>query len=160
MGDKLNNKDLESVFGVFVEQGGLNDFLSFPKRKASQEHSWPEVNGKDIDLTNPTFEARQFTLKCVLIAYGATEQLRNDNFWQLYNGLFTELSGQGVHELYLNSIDKTYTVFYVDQQGATKVTYEDDRMIIKFDLLFEETDPFSNIQKVYLVDQDGTFLVA
>jgi len=160
MASKLNNKDLESVFGVFVEQGGLNDFLSFPKRKASQEHSWPEVNGKDIDLSHPTFEARQFALKCVLTASGATEQLKNDNFWQLYNGLFTELSGQGVHELYLAAIDKTYTVFYVDQQSVTKVTYEEDRMIIKFDLLFEETDPFTNIQKVYLVDQDGTFLVA
>lgn len=157
---KLNNKNLETVFGILIERNGLNPFLSFPKRKPSQEHSWPEVSGKDIDLSHPTFEPRNFTLKCILTAYGNTIQQRNDNFWNLYNGLFTELSGSGTHELYLGALDKTYTVFYVDQQSVSKVSREDNRMIIKFDLLFQEVDPFTNIPKVYLTDQNGVFLTA
>lgn len=159
-GDKLNNKNLETVFGMFVERGGLNDFLAFPKRKSSLEHNWPDVNGNDIDLSSPTFEARQFTLKCALIATGENEQEKNDNFWNLYNGLFTELSGEGTHELYLSTIDRTYSVYYVDQASVSKVAYEDNRMIIKFDLIFQEADPFTNIQKVYLVDEDDNYLIA
>ncbi|MCZ4244983.1 hypothetical protein [Pedobacter punctiformis] len=162
MGSKLNNKDLESVFGVIIESDGLNEFLAFPKRKDSLNHNWPEVNGKDIDLSNPTFEARKFTLKCVLTALGSTDQIRNDNFWSQYNGLFTELSGVGTHEIYLASIDKTFIAYYVDQQSVSKITHVDQekKLIIKFDIIFQESDPFANIQKVYLVDQDDTFLIA
>lgn len=160
MANKINEKDLEAVFGVMIERGGLHDFLAFPKRKDSLKHSWPEENGQEIDLVDPKFEARSFRLKCILKATGATVQETKDNFWTLYNGLFTEISSLGTHQLYLDSIDKEFTVFYVDQQSVSKIGYEGKRMFIKFDLVFEETDPTTNIPKVYLTDESDNFLVA
>lgn len=159
-GNTINTKNLKTVFGIEIERHGLDDFLAFPKRKDSLKKDWSDQNGLEIDLAEPFFEARSFQLNCILKAEGATIQATKDQFWNLYNGLFTEISALGTHQLYLASIDKTFTVFYVDQTGVSKIGYEGQRMFIRFTLVFEETDPTANILKVYLTDDAGNFLIA
>jgi len=160
MVNKINNKDFKTVFSTIVLAGGLDDFFAWPKRKESLSHNFPEVNGLDVDLTQPRFEARQFKLSCVLEAHGDTEDLAKANFWNLWNGLFTEISATGVHDLYLGSLNKSFSVYYINQQNVSKMSYEGKRIVVSFDLIFGETDPNSNIPKVFLVDHNDRYLIA
>lgn len=156
--NKFNNKDLRAVFGTVVLNS--EDFLPFPKRKESLKHDFPDTNGLDIDLAQPTFAAREFKLKCVLEAVGDNEELAKANFWNLWNGLFTEVSAVGVHELYLGAISRTFYVYYINQQSVSKMSFENGRIVVSFEIVFGETDPYANIQKVYLVDHNDKFLIA
>lgn len=150
----LNGKDLYTTFGMIIS-GGSDTFLAFPKRKESLTHSWPEEQGVDIDLSEPNFEAREFKLSCALVCAGRTE------FWLKYNGLFTELGNQGIHQLYIKDLDKTFLIYYKSQENIGKLTQLDrNRVAIKFDLIFGETNPADNIEVVYLVDDEDRFLIA
>lgn len=146
---------METLYGITVNDGS-SGFLAFPKRKKSLENNWQDENGIEIDLLAPRFEARTFPVKCTL---QATDQA---DFWNKYNGLFTELSGSGVHTLYLPDHDKTYNVFYVDQQNVHKITPLSSAYTVgvQFELIFGEVDPTTNIEAVYLVDSGDRFLIA
>lgn len=151
----LNGKDLFGVFGTTV-QSGSGSFLSFPERKGSLQHNWSDQDGLDIDLTSPKFEARDFRLQCTLISDA------RDDFWNKYNGLFTELSTMGTHQLYVEDLDKTYTLFYKSQTNLKKLTRlnSTSQIGVSFDLIFGETDPMDNIEAVYLVDDQDRYLIA
>lgn len=151
----LNGKDLFGVFGVTV-QSGSGTFLSFPERKGSLQHNWSDQDGLDIDLSAPRFEARDFRLQCTLITNSRSD------FWTKYNGLFTELSAMGTHQLYVEDLDKTYTLYYKNQTNLKKLTRLANNMLIgvSFDLVFGETDPMDNIEAVYLVDDQDRYLIA
>ncbi len=150
----LNGKDLETLFGVTVTDGS-DTFLAFPKRKKSLSHNYQDKNGIDIDLSEPYFEARPFKLSCALVADSRVL------FWEKYNGLFTELSLPGILDLYISDLDKTFNIYYEDQQNVGKITALDGgEVCVKFDLLFSETDPADNMTAVYLVDEQDRFLIA
>lgn len=160
MANKINNIDLQTVFGVSLRPGGSESFLQLPKRKSSLEHNWPERDGIDIDLTEPTFEARDFRLKCLLMASGATLTEARDNFWLLYNGLFTELSQPGHLDLFLGDYNKTFTLYYQGQDSLDKLTKVTSKKVcLSFDLLFSEADPSDNIEAVYLVDEQDRYII-
>lgn len=153
MSYKLNTKDLYTVYGIIVNPGN-DDFLKLPKRKGSIENNWQDENGLDIDLSQPRFEAREFVLKCTL------EAVSRADFWSKYNGFFTELSGVGVHLLYVPDLDKTFTLFYKEQNNFKKLTALDNNAVyIQFDIVFGETNPTLNITPEYLVDSDDNFLI-
>ena len=158
--NKINNKNLATLYGVFIAKDGYDDFIAFPKRKESLKKNWADENGQQVDLANPYFEPRQFKLRCILRAIGSTAQEKKDHFWNQYNALFTELSLPGSIDLYIEPLGKTFTVFYVDQNNIDKQGIEAKRMFITFDLIFEETDPTINIPKVFLVDENDNFLIA
>lgn len=155
MNYKLNDNDLLELYGITVNDGS-SSFLAFPKRKDSLKNNWQDENGIDIDLISPKFEAREFVIKCTL---EASTQI---DFWNKYNGLFTELSISGTHELFVPDLDKIYTVFYVEQQNVKKVTRINSEypVGVQFDLVFGEVDPTVNIEAVYLVDSSDRFLIA
>lgn len=154
MAYSLNGKNLYNVFGLMVNSGS-DTFLRYPKRKDSLSNNWLDENGLDIDLEAPRFESREFTLKCTLEATGRAD------FWNKYNGLFTELGGTGTHTLYVPDLDKTYTLFYKEQNNLSKLTNLANNVVyVSFDLVFGETNPTENIEPVYLVDSDDRFLIA
>lgn len=68
----LNDLDLFDTYGVFV-RAGLADFVALPERKASLEHSWPEVNGTEIDLDRPVFEDKAVNLLCGMLLASRNE---------------------------------------------------------------------------------------
>jgi len=160
MANKLNNKDFKTTFGTIVELGGTDAFIQFPDKKDSLSHNFPERNGIDKDLTNPKFNARKFKLMCVLTAKGADEAATKAEFWRLWDGMFTELSGSGVHELFLDAWLRSFQVEYLSQANVKRETLEPTQIVVSFELNFGELDPFSNIQKVYLVDHNDRYLIA
>lgn len=158
---KLNNKDFKGVFGLDV-MSGSSDFLAFPNRKQSLERNWAEQNGLEIDLLEPKFEAREFKLICSLnIVNLGTPTAAVTEFWNKYNGLFTELSGLGTHELYIADLGRTFTVYYKKQVNISKITpISSGKIAVTFELIFGETDPSDNIEAVYLVDEQDRYLIA
>lgn len=160
MANLLNNKNLKTLYGVSIETGGFNDFIAFPERKESLKKNWQNQDGQQVDLATPFFEPRRFKLSCMLKATGATAEEKKENFWNQYNGLFTELKQPGHLTLYLDPLGKSFNLFYVQQEGVSKIGIEEKRFFIKFDLVFEETDPNVNIPEVYLVDENDNFLIA
>lgn len=158
---KLNNKDFKAVFGIDVSIGS-GSFLAFPKRKDSLSKNWAEVNGLDIDLDEPFFEAREFKLNCCLnIVNLGNPQAATTDFWNKYNGLFTELSGMGTHQLYIDDLGKTFYVYYKEQGNISKITpISSGKIAVTFDLIFAEVSPTANISAVYLVDEQDRYLIA
>lgn len=150
-----NAHDMKETYGIVISNG-TNTFLALPQRKASVSHDWPEEQGIEIDLDQPTFEPREFTLNCALIATS------RDDFFAKYDGFFTEISTMGIHELYINDLDKTFLVYYKSQQNCTKLSkiINTTKVGIKFDLVLGETNPADNIPAVYLVDDEDNFLIA
>lgn len=155
MANTLNGKDLKAVFGAIIT-GGTKSLKSWPKRKPSDETDWNDEDGDDIDLTDPKFAARTFTLNVSVIGDGL------DDFNAKYDGFFTEIKQAGLHELYIEDHDRTYMVYYVDQQNVSGVTrsLQANRAGIKFDLVLSEMNPNINIIPVYLVDDQDRFLTA
>jgi hypothetical protein len=150
----LNSKDLWAVFGVKVVTGS-STFLQYNKRKDSLSHDFPEEMGIDIDLTQPTLSSRQPTLSCVLKATS------RDDFFNKYDGLFTELRQLGTLEIYIADHNRNYILYWTEQQNISKLSQIDTTYIgVTFDLVFAETNPTDNISAVYLVDEHDNYIIA
>jgi len=155
MENTLNGKILKDLFGAVIS-GGSGSLLAYPKRKESLSTDWPEEEGIDIDLSAPTFEAREFTLNMALLAESLAD------FKSKYNGLFTELRGQDTHELYIADHDTTYILYYKSQSNFKKLvnSFNNGKVGVTFDLVFGETNPDDNISAVYLVEDQDRYLTA
>lgn len=44
-------------FGVFISRGGYNKLLTFPSIKDPESNDWPEVDGIEVDLSDPKYGA-------------------------------------------------------------------------------------------------------
>jgi len=151
----LNGNDLWTVYGLLVE-GGSGSFLAFPARKDSLQHDFRDRDGLDIDLWQPRFRAREFALSCALHAPD------RDAFWARHNGLFAELAASGTHELGIAELGRAFRVYYKEQRNMKKLTPLDGApgAWLRFDLVFGEATWEDNIEKTFLVDHEGRYLVS
>jgi hypothetical protein len=151
----LDAIDIKLTYGVVIG-GGLKQFLAYAKRKDSVSHDFQDEQGIMKDLSSPRVQPRQFTLKCALIANSLVDfHTKNDGF-------FTALILPGPRHFYVADHDRTYLVYYVEQQNVTGLSkiINTDKVGIKFDLVLSETNPADNIPAVYLVDDQDRFLTA
>lgn len=143
------------LFGVVVTSESSDSFLAFPDRKSSLTKDFQDQNGILIDLSKPRFSAREFVLKCGLVAES------REDYFNKYNGLFTELSGRDSHRIYIRDHDQTYSVYYKSQRSIKKITQINrDKIGVSFELVFGEANPMDNLKPVYLVDDKGRYLIA
>lgn len=145
----LNDNDIFSAYGLTI-MSGMETFLAYPKRKDSVSHDWPEEEGIDIDLSEPHFEAREFTLKVLLMGADRTD------FKAKYYSLFAELSSANNMELYFTDLDQIFTVYFKAQNNVSKVKRKLDsqNVGVSFDLVFGESDPNDNIDVFIVTDLD------
>lgn len=149
----LNGVDLEATFGVVIKNV-VNALMALPDRKPSLSHDFPDENGLDVDLSNPTFVARDFTFNCVLTA-DTVENLKNQYF-----AFFTLLKQQGSYQLYNDFLDMTIDIYYQKQANLSGIqAITNNGYAVTFDLNFSETDSDLNIPIIYLVDEQNRFLV-
>lgn len=149
----LNSKDLFTTFGVTVVINS-DTFLAFPDSKDSLSNDFLDENGLYIDLARRKFKARTFTVKCSLVAANWND------FFNNYDGLFAELSRPGVHEFYVGKYGKVFKLYYVKQDNiSTPGALSGNRVGATFDLVLSETNPFDNINPVYLVDEHDSYII-
>lgn len=58
----INGIDAFLRYGVLLAQGGINDLLKYPTRKAYLYNDWFEQEGIDADLSEPLFEPKEVNL--------------------------------------------------------------------------------------------------
>lgn len=149
----VNGITLEDTFNTVVPNS-VKLFMALPDRKTSVSNDWEDENGLDIDLTNPTFEARTFQFQCV--TRGATMEELKANYF----ALFTLLKISGQYTWYNDFVNMTIYVYFQKQTSMDNV-YKDGNggLAINHTLQFGETDPTLNLPNVYLVDDQNRFLV-
>lgn len=50
----IDGIDIYDEFGVIVEGDGYDELLSFPSLKEPDKNDWPEENGIEVDLSEPS----------------------------------------------------------------------------------------------------------
>lgn len=58
----INGNDAFLHYGVLLAQGGVNDLIKYPTRKAYLYNDWFEQEGIDADLSEPLFEPKEVSL--------------------------------------------------------------------------------------------------
>lgn len=58
----MDGIDLYTRFGVWITKGGYNELLSFPEMGDVDFNDWPEEDGIDADLDNPTLKEKECTI--------------------------------------------------------------------------------------------------
>ena len=58
----IDDNDAFLRYGVLLAQGGINDLIKYPTRKAYLYNDWFEHEGIDADLSEPLFEPKEVSL--------------------------------------------------------------------------------------------------
>lgn len=150
----INGQDV-SAYGVTIING-FTELFRMPDRKDSLKNDWWDEDGLEVDLTEPHFKARQFRLDCVITG---------DNFDDLktkYWAFFTLISTADTIQIYNYEYDMVIGCYYVSQDQLTPImkTGGNGKPAAKFTVVFSEVSPDQNISPVFLIDDEGTFLIA
>ena len=62
----IDGKDAFTEYGIYVQEGGYNELVAFPPLKAVTSNDWQEEDGIEPDLSEPTLNTKEFSLKIVL----------------------------------------------------------------------------------------------
>ncbi len=154
----IDGKDLWQVFSMFVESGS-DTFLNYPSKKESITHDWLDSDGLDVDLSRVFFNARDLTLNVAIVADSGPA------FMEKYEAFLLLMRQPGLRRIHVTELGKDYYVFYKeckDFKRFTRVQVPDDpysKVACKFTIVFTETNPSINAQPVFIVDEQGRFLI-
>lgn len=151
----IDGKDLWTIFGMFVEDG-TDDFLKYPAKKESITHDWRDSNGLDVDTSRPFFTERQITLRI-----GMVVESEND-FWLKYNAFLNQMMLPGLRRFEPTELGfRSFYCFYKECTSFTRFTRlkGTTKIGIKFTLSIVESEPSLENDTVFIVDEDGRFIV-
>lgn len=151
---EINGQDVSS-YGVTITNG-FAEMFKMPERKDSLTNDWQDENGIEKDLTDPKFKSRQFRLNCVITG---------DDFNDLktkYWAFFTLVSTADTIQIYNYEYDTLVGCFYVNQEQLTPLakTGGSGKPAAQFTVVFAEVSPEQNISPVFLVNEEGEYLIA
>jgi len=151
----LDGMDLWTSFGIFVESGS-DDFLKFPDRKDSISHDWQDSNGLDVDLSRVYFKDRDITLKMAIIV-GSEEE-----FWTKRKAFLAQWAQPGTRRLTVGEFQQTFYVYYKSCGSFSRFTriMNATKIMCKFSIIVTEPEPTFDNNDVFLVDEDGRFIVS
>ena len=151
----LNGKDLWVKFGVAIKKDGTQDFLKFPEAKDSIEHDWLDSNGIDKDLSRIFYKSKEIVIQCYLAAVGETD------WWTKYNAFFAELTLPGLKRFEISEFSRSFYVYYKECSALTRFTRIKDtnKVFVEFTITVVEQEPKFDNTNIYIVDEDGRFLV-
>ena len=150
----IDGVDLWTNYGMIVESGS-DDFLKFPARKDSITHDWQDANGQDVDLSRVFFEDRDITLQMAIIVQDKA------TFWANWKAFMAMWAQPGTRRLTIAEFEQSFFVFYKSCSAFTRFTriLEVDKIACKFTIVVNEPAPTFDNTDVFIVDEDGRFLV-
>ncbi|NJN27149.1 MAG: hypothetical protein HC819_14815 [Cyclobacteriaceae bacterium] len=101
----LDSLDIYDTYGAMIARGGYADLLKSPKRKPSLFNNWPEENGLEIDLDNPTFEEMEVSIPFYMVG-------DKPDFFANHKAFFDKIKGPGLMSLQVNPLEKTFMLYY------------------------------------------------
>lgn len=96
-----------SAYGIFIERGGSDDFISFPDRRTPDQNDWPDEDGLDVDLTDCYFDAKRVRVNYVIIA--ETETV----FKSHLNSFETLHFATGLRSVFVKEFNRTFSLRFV-----------------------------------------------
>jgi hypothetical protein len=154
----IDGIDLWTAFNIMVEEGSA-EFLRWPPKKESISHNWKDRNGIDVDLSRFFFSERQGSLRMGMIADN------EDSFWQKHEQLIATLTQPGTRRLEFKSHgSRSYFVYYKECNSWTQVkALKGDGGVnivaAKFAMTIVEPEPQIDPSNIYIVDEEGRFLI-
>jgi hypothetical protein len=153
----MDGKDLWTAYNVVVEAGS-DDFLKYAAKKESITHDWMDSNGLDVDLSRYFLQSRSITLKCAIITNTPAE------FWNKYHGFIADFTQPGSRRITVAEFgERSFNVHYKDCSLFERFTRLKDgetiKVACKFTINLIEIDPSLENDLIYIVDEDGRFIV-
>jgi hypothetical protein len=102
----IDGENAYARYEVIVAEGGYGKLVSFPPLKKVASNDWHEDNGVEVDLSNPTLDAAEFSVKFYALDFPLA-----DNFiFHLTDGAY--------HDFLFPEIGRAYRLRLVSQQGV------------------------------------------
>lgn len=148
----INGNDIDSLYRSkplnLISQ--INQYLN---RKVSVTTNWQDEDGQEMDTTYPKFDPRNFVIKFIVSGDNIADLLTN--YWSL----FSLLKIGGTYSLYNDYSNQTIFILYQKQDSLSQPFNDSvNGLSFTFNLTFTETDPFSNIPNIVLVDGTNRYL--
>ncbi len=115
----IDGKDAYSEYGVFVEQGGYAQLVQMPSFKTTESTDWPELDGEEVDLTDPKLDTRTLQVQFCITDIRYAEDL------------FDELSSGAYHTFLFTELDKTYKL-RMTQNGSFSACIKLGKLALTF----------------------------
>ena len=154
----IDGIDLWTAFNLFIEKGSA-DLLQYAPKKDSITHDWQDSNGIDVDLSRIFLKERQIILNCAIITESESD------FMAKHDSFLATMLQPGTRRLTVTAHgERSYNVFYKECNGYTQVSslkgMEDEHLVaMRFSLVLIEPEPEVDSSLVFIVDEDGRFLV-
>lgn len=151
----IDGMDFWGIFSVVVE-GGSSDFLNYPAKKDSITRDWSDANGLEVDLSQVFTTEREISLQCGIIADDEAA------FWEKYNAFIGQWIKPGLHRIQVAEFGlRSFYCHYKSCSNFTRVTriQGTEKVGCKFTLNLVETEPKLDNSDVFIVDEDGRFLI-
>lgn len=153
----IDGLDLYATFGLFIEEGS-SDLLRFPSKKSSIEHDWMDANGRQVDLSRIFFDQREVILNMAIICTG------KEDFFTKQQSFIAQMTQPGTRRLTLDSHgERSYYVYYKECNNYKPVlplTGEDTGLFAyRFSIVLVEPEPQIDASNVFIVTEDGRFLI-
>ena len=118
----INGIDAFLRYGVLLAQGGINDLIKYPTRKAYLYNDWFEQEGIDADLSEPLFEPKEVNLTFYASSDSKLEEFVTDLTRSVYHTFEDKLLQR---EFKLRLIKQT-AVSLVNGFYFTTIAFADD----------------------------------
>ena len=154
----IDGRDFWTIYSILVESGS-DGFLRYPSKKDSIQKDWSDADGIDIDLSGVYFNAREISLKCAIIANDEAD------FWLKYEAFIVQWKQPGIHRIEVGEFGlRSFYCYYKDTSSFERFTPVQDgngqlKIACKFTLNIIEAEPKLNNNNVFIITQDGRFLI-
>jgi hypothetical protein len=160
---RIDGIDLWTTYGILLSEGSA-DFLKYPPKKESTTHDWGDSDGIDVDLQRIFLGQNEGVLSFVIIA-NSTQQYfdRHDAFINLWKKPGLRRLEIAAHN------DRSYYIFYKETNNYSQVGRHELRpgnplaqydIIHRFSMVVVEPEPKIYPGNVYIVTEDGKFLIS
>lgn len=122
----INETNARIAYGIILHEGSAENLVQFPSARPPEYNDWQEEDGIEVDLTKPTFEAREVSLRFATCRTTAN-----------VSAFITALTAQSQLIISVPEIGVTRTMRFVE---CTSLTGEPGKLR-KIDILFIEDNP-------------------
>ena len=118
----INGIDAFLRYGVLLAQGGVNDLIKYPTRKAYLYNDWFEQEGVDADLSEPLFEPKEVSLTF----YASSDSNLDEFVTDLTRGVYHTFEDKLLQREFKLRLIKQTAVSLVNGFYFTTVAFADD----------------------------------
>ena len=118
----INGNDAFLRYGVLLAQGGANDLIKYPTRKAYLYNDWFEQEGIDADLSEPLFESKEVNLTF----YASSDSNLEEFVTDLTRGVYHTFEDKLLQREFKLRLVKQTAVSLVNGFYFTTIAFADD----------------------------------